>query len=286
MESGLYLPIYMIYLGHSLRGYQKRERMLTLKAAKAIAQQHGFGSLITEPHANAKLLKSVGWYNAGISLAQASLSGVNMCSASTAQCREACLGGTGRSEFTPSIVKSRIGRTKLYSSDIRSFWSVLLPELHKVDRKAKRLGIPVAFRPNILSDQAWHIKLPEMFEEFPHWQFYGYTKVKSYVSAAIQGKLPKNYHLTYSWSERARLDYVATLLDNGINVAVPFYDRNSLRPKIPMRWNGWNVIDGDVSDLRFNDPTGVIVGLSVKLPKNRIKAVNRIVKSEGFFVGV
>lgn len=260
--------------------------MLTLKAAKTIAQSHGFGSLITEPHANAKLLKSEGWYNAGISLAQAELSGHNMCPASTEQCRVSCLGGTGRAEFTPPIVDIRISRTKLYASDFDTFWSILLPELHKVDRAAKRLGIPVAFRPNILSDQAWHIKCPQMFEEFPHWQFYGYTKVKAYVSAWCHGDLPDNYHLTYSWSERASLDYASRVLDCGMNVAVAFYDKDSLRPTIPAKWNGWDVINGDVSDLRFNDPAGVIVGLGVKLPKNRKKAIARIEESNGFFVGV
>lgn len=260
--------------------------MLTLKAAKQLAQSHGFGSLITEPHANAKLLKSEGWYNAGISLAQASLSGHNMCPASSVACRRACLGGTGRAEFTPSIEVKRINRTRLFATDIKAFWSILLPELHKVDRKAKRIGIPVAFRPNVLSDQAWHIILPEMFEEFPHWQFYGYTKVKAYVSAYCHGDLPDNYHLTYSWSERSTLDYVGRILDLGMNVAVPFYDAKSLRPTIPAKWNGWDVINGDESDLRFNDPTGVIVGLGVKLPKNRKKAIARIERSWGFFVGV
>lgn len=260
--------------------------MLTLKAAKQLAQSHGFSSLITEPHANAKFLKSKGWYNTGISLAQSTLSGHNMCVASTEQCRAACLGGTGRAEFTPIVVDARISRTKLYASDFDTFWSILLPELHKVDRKAKRIGVPVAFRPNILSDQAWHVKCPQMFKEFPHWQFYGYTKVKSYISDAVHGNLPANYHLTYSWSERASLSYVEACIDNKINVAVPFYDADSLRPTIPQQWHGMPVINGDESDLRFNDPAGVIVGLGVKLPKNRKKAIARIEQSKGFFVGV
>jgi len=238
------------------------------------------------PQANAKLLKSVGWYNAGVSLAQADLSGHNMCPAFTELCKAACLGGTGRAEFTPSIDKVRINRTKLYATDLKAFWSILLPELHKVDRKATRLGVPVAFRPNVLSDQPWHLKLPQMFDIFPKWKFYGYTKVKSYVSAWCHGDLPENYHLTYSWSERSSLDYVRNVLECGMNVAVPFYDKNTLKPIIPSSWNGWKVVNGDVSDLRFNDPAGVIVGLGVKLPKNKKKAKARIEQSQGFFVGV
>nr|HIL76919.1 hypothetical protein [Rhodospirillales bacterium] len=260
--------------------------MLSLKRAREISKAYGFSSLITEPTANAKLLKSKDWYNAGISLAQAMLSGFNMCSASTVQCRNACLGGTGRAEFTPAIEKVRISRTKLYATDREVFWSVLEPELHKVDRKAKKLGLPVAFRPNILSDQPWHIRYPEMFSTFAHWQFYGYTKVRSMVSAAIAGSLPKNMHVTYSWSEKCGLDYVEQCLDKGINVAVPFYNLETFKPIIPAKWHGWDVVSGDISDLRFNDPQGVIVGLGVKLPKNLKKAKARIEQSNGFFVGV
>jgi len=258
--------------------------MLSLKAAKDIARQHGFSSLITHPTANAKLAKSVGYYNAGISLAQAELSGHNMCFGSTVQCRLACLGKTGRAEFTPLITEVRINRTKLYATDRSLFWELLEPELHSVDRKAKKIGVQVAFRPNILSDQSWHITLPQLFETFPHWQFYSYTKIAKKVSHAIDGKLPSNYHITYSWSERCTLEYMQACLDNGINVAVPFYDKKTLKPTIPKKWKGRIVIDGDESDLRFLDPKGVIVGLSVKLPKKNKK--ERISESNDFFQGV
>jgi hypothetical protein len=33
---------------------------------------------------------------------------------------------------------------------------------------------------------------------------------------------------------------------------------------LPATWNGITVIDGDISDLRFLDPRGVIVGLRGK----------------------
>lgn len=260
--------------------------MLTLSAAKSLARTYGFASLVTLPEGNAKLAKSVGYYNAGISLAQAKLSGHNMCPASTPQCRGSCLGGTGRAEFTPLIEQIRINRTKLFATNISEFWRILLPELHKVDRAAGRLGVNVAFRPNILSDQQWHRKLPELFEVFNHWQFYSYTKVKSKVRQAIDGELPDNYHVTYSWSERAKLADVRQYLKAGINVAVPFYCKKTLKPTLPTRWRGFDVIDGDESDLRFLDPEGVIVGLRVKLPKNRQDAIAKIKESNGFFVGV
>ena len=260
--------------------------MLTIKKAIETSREYGFYSLITKPTANAKLMKSEGYYNAGISLAQANLSGHNMCVASTPKCRLACLGQTGRAEFTPKIEVARINRTKLYAENPGLFWDVLEPQLHAIDRKATKLGVPVAFRPNILSDQSWHITCPQLFETFPHWQFYSYTKVKKKVRQYIDGQLPSNYHITYSWSEKAKLDYVKGIIGDGVNVAVPFYDKKTLRPTLPSEWKEFDVIDGDKSDLRFLDPTGVIVGLKVKLPKRRSAAIRKIEESKGFFVGV
>ena len=262
--------------------------MLCISQAQArrIKKFHNIGSLLTLPTANAKLAKSVGYYNAGISFAQASLSGFNVCKASTIQCRNACLGGTGRAEFTPNILQARINRTKLFAKNPDLFWKVLLPELYAIDRKATKLGVTVAFRPNILSDINWHISFPQMFEIFSHWNFYSYTKVKSKVSQAIAGTLPKNYHVTYSWSERAKIEDVRRYVAAGINVAVPFYDKDTLEPTIPTQWKGMEVINGDESDLRFLDKKGVIVGLKTKLPKSKVKRIKIIKESKGFFQGV
>jgi hypothetical protein len=260
--------------------------LLSLKQAADLAREHGFTSLITEPSANTKLAKSQGYYNAGISLAQASLSGYNMCFGSTVNCRKACLGFTGRAEYLSTIQETRIARTKLYATNPTNFWAILEPELHKVDRAAKRLGVPVAFRPNILSDQPWHLRFPQMFEIFSHWQFYSYTKILSKARQFIGGLLPPNYHVTFSWSERVNDSTLSFMIDKGVNVAVPFYDKKTLRPTIPTQWRGHRVINGNTSDLRFLDPPGVVVGLSVKLPKCRNKAKKLIAQVGGFFVGV
>ena len=104
------------------------------------------------------------------------------------------------------------------------------------------------------------------------------------MTARINGKNP--VHQTYSWSERASLDYVRELVSNGINVAVPFYDAATMRGVIPSEWQGMKVINGDESDLRFLDRKGVIVGLSAKLPKSRAKAVNKLNECNGFFVAI
>jgi hypothetical protein len=261
--------------------------MLSLKAARNLARRHGFASLITKPTDNSKLAKAVGYYNAGITLAQGKLSGHNMCPSMTKQCYKSCLGNTGRAELWQTIVKSRIARTKLYATDRATFWKILEPELHAVDRAAARLSVTVAFRPNVLSDQKWHETMPQMFEEFPHWQFYGYTKLRQQVIDKIDGKLPDNLHLTYSWSERADIKQVRYFLRNGVNTAVAFYDKKLLKARTPPdRWRRMEVIDGDVSDLRFLDPAGVAVGLKAKLPRERMNQIRTIKRSDGFFQGV
>jgi hypothetical protein len=52
----------------------------------------------------------------------------------------------------------------------------------------------------------------------------------------------------------------STVLNKKENVAVVF------KPAIPSTYQGYTVVNGDVSDERFLDPKGVIVGLKYKTP--------------------
>ena len=83
-------------------------------------------------------------------------------------------------------------------------------------------------------------------------QFYDYTKVLNYLDHDL-----KNYHVTFSDSGKNDLEqWVA--MEKGANVAVVFKD------KLPKTWMGRKVINGDLHDLRFKDPCGVVVGLLAK----------------------
>jgi hypothetical protein len=53
-------------------------------------------------------------------------------------------------------------------------------------------------------------------------------------------------------------------LRKGGNVAVVF--RVKKGQPLPKMWNGYEVIDGDIDDLRFLDKKNVIVGLRAKGP--------------------
>ena len=77
------------------------------------------------------------------------------------------------------------------------------------------------------------------------------------IHQAIKALEIPNYHVTFSRSETNEVDCLKAL-SVGINVAVVF------RNKLPKTWNGFDVIDGDETDARFLDRSGVVVGLTAK----------------------
>ena len=94
-------------------------------------------------------------------------------------------------------------------------------------------------------------------EMFPDVQFYDYTKHFKRAKAWADGKMPSNYHITFSRSEcNDSLSQIAA--DLGVNVAAVF------RGSLPKTYKGLQVIDGDETDLRFLDGENKIVGLVEK----------------------
>ena len=89
-------------------------------------------------------------------------------------------------------------------------------------------------------------------ELFPNLQFYDYTK----NHLRFNTKLPSNYSLVFSRSENNHKQAI-DLLKKGFNVAMVF-------DVPPTEFEGFQVVDGDETDLRFLDDKGVIVGLKYK----------------------
>ena len=79
-----------------------------------------------------------------------------------------------------------------------------------------------------------------------------------------------NLNVTFSDSGRNDSDIDAAI-KSGHNVAVVFQD------KLPKKWLDRRVINGDLHDLRFKDPSGVIVGLVAKGQGRKIN--NRFIKA-------
>lgn len=206
---------------------------------------------------NAKTVKGnkYGYMTAILYLAPANESGVmNTCISSTEGCRKACLFTAGMAAKFPSIIDGRINKTKFLAEHPEDFMASLRYDIERFKRKAERKNKTLCVRINGTSD------LPkismEMAREFPDVQFYDYTKhAKPWLRV-----LP-NYHITFSHSG-FNLPECLEALDNGINVAVVF--NTGKNDALPNDWNGFPVVDGDVSDLRFLDPKGSVVGLRAK----------------------
>lgn len=204
---------------------------------------------------NAKLEKgtSQGWYTLGLSLAPYNLSGANLCPHASAGCAAACLYTSGHGRFD-AVKAARLERTRRFLTDRAAFLEQLKLEISKGEKSAKRKGMRLAVRLNVLSDLPWY-NLIDM-GEFSTVQFYDYTPNPKRILEWANGELPSNYHLTFSRKEDNG-DAVNLALDHGVNVAAVF-------DSLPDEYAGKRVIDGDLSDLRFLDPCGVIVGLKAK----------------------
>lgn len=196
------------------------------------------------------------------------LSGHNVCAKATKECIMGCLNTSGRVKMDKkgTIVNARINRTIAFYEHREKFMNLLIHEITLAKNKAKRDNMEFAVRLNGTSDLS-----PEIFkafgqniiELFPDVQFYDYTKILN--RSRLVAKYP-NYHLTFSytgdnWHEAKQA------IEQGINVATIFDTKKG--KDLPKTFNGYKVIDGDISDYRPADEKGVIVGLRWKHIANR-----------------
>lgn len=179
---------------------------------------------------------------------------INVCPNASPACRQACLYSAGRGSFS-NVQKARIEKTVFYVKDRESFLSTLKANVQSLYTKAKAKRMTPTVRLNGTSDIGW--ERYTVFQEFPKVRFYDYTKSKARMLAFLSGSMPSNYSLTFSRSETNESDAL-DILSMGGNVSVVF------RSTLPKTWNGYPVINGDETDLRFLDPKGVVVGLIAK----------------------
>lgn len=221
-----------------------------------------------------------GYLTAILHLAPSTMSGFNVCPMATKGCAAACLNTAGRGGLfagqstlnmngaeTVEAIKSgklvnkiqaaRIRKTRMFYEHRDEFMAALVKDIMAAGRLAMVNGLKLAVRLNGTSDIRWEtVKFGKngytIFDRFPSIQFYDYTKI------ANRRNLPKNYHLTFSLAE-SNDEQAQQALVNGMNVAVVFRT-----PNFPTTFMNKTVVNGDETDLRFLDPTGVIVGLKAK----------------------
>jgi hypothetical protein len=172
----------------------------------------------------------------------------NVCTWATQQCREACVMWTAGRQYD-SARRGRLVRTAFLAQYPGAFLAILTDEVRR--RNAK--GVEWGMRLNVASDLRWENIAPWLFDG-PYVRAYDYTKAPTRVT-------PDNYRITYSHSERWDDARVLATIAAGNNVAMVF---DAPKHNLPATYLGIPVIDGDLTDYRYADPAGVIVGLAAK----------------------
>ena len=177
--------------------------------------------------------------------------GIKVCPGASKGCLAACLNTAGRGAMT-NVQQARARKTKLFFTDQAAFLELLRDDLRRHQAYCEKRGVKPVARLNGTSDIDWNAL--GIIDEFPEIQFYDYTKRLEFTKYS---KKP-NYHVTISRTEETRDGSVQFYAKHGHNVAVVFSG------PLPQRFLGVPVVSGDETDLRFLDPSGVVVGLTVK----------------------
>jgi len=174
----------------------------------------------------------------------------SVCKGASNGCRKSCLIYSGHMAMD-SAIKAREARTARYFNQRDLFMMQLKGEIAQALAKAEKQGKRLAVRLNGTSDIDWR----EVYEAFPMVQFYEYTKRLDLVR---HNSDLSNVDYTFSKHEKHGMRTIEKVLSRGINVTVVY------AKEVPKTWNGYQVIDGDKHDRRFEDTKGRIVGLKLK----------------------
>jgi hypothetical protein len=207
-------------------------------------------------NADAKTSKGMGkgWLTGICYLAPVNVAGMgNVCPHASPACRAACLFTAGRAALFPAINLARIARTRFLFRNRNGFRVQLEKEISALVRKAERDGLTPAVRLNGTSDLPFFNLFPGLMESFPNVRFYDYTKNPERALAFAKGKLPANYHLTFSLSE-TNADLARKVLKAGVNVASVVDKPDAFADGFNVAGETFETFDADASDLRFLDP--------------------------------
>jgi hypothetical protein len=184
--------------------------------------------------------------------------GINVCSHASKGCSDACLVSSGFGGMFKNVMEGRVRKTEFFLKDRVGFLNKLANEISQI-KQAKEGKAIVTIRLNGTSDlpyekyKVFDNNTKNIFELFPDIQFYDYTK----NHLRFDKVLPSNYHLTFSRSETNEVKALE-LLKRGFNVSMVF------EKLLPETYKGYEVVNGDETDLRFLDKKNVIVGLKYK----------------------
>lgn len=236
--------------------------------------QDGDGNTKTRKHGEE-------YITGGMSLSPKRAGGLeDICTSSSPACVAGCLNETGLGTIFESIQIARKAKTVVWLLARQAAKELIIKDVARLQRKADKQGKKLAVRLNMFSDIIFEREFPEVFTTFPNVQFYDYTKhAERFYSSH---KLPENYHLTFSMSEKNHRKAMG-ILKRGFNVAIVFHNEGKFSGSrasnqvLPKQYKGFRVYDGDKSDMRFDDDKNVVVGLKLKASNNKKRG--NIIKS-------
>jgi hypothetical protein len=196
--------------------------------------------------------------------------GINLCVNASEECILLCLYDSGFASVFASVNEARQRRTEFYVTDKEKFIKQLALEINMAILEAD--GKEVLFRLNGTSDLDFLYMLKKYadsdFEKTPgNVFFYDYTKILGKVKK--YSHCTDKYRLTFSFSGTNK-DECIEALQSGANVAM-VYKKN-----MPTEWNGFEVVNGDISDEEMFKYKSKV--LALKLKGNKQKKI----KSETF----
>ena len=187
----------------------------------------------------------------------------NTCSKATFGCGTNCLNESGHGQLhminkgVHSVHVARMTRTLIWFKYRDQFKAKAQREIRALKRKADRMGVPLAIRPNGTTDLRFEKLWPELFSDNSDISLWDYTKDMNRNVDHIP-----NYSLCYSVHENTTDADIEQAFSNGMNCVV--VGRLKRTDAKPATYLGRHVVDGDKHDLRFLDPKGAFVVLFAK----------------------
>lgn len=234
---------------------QARNAWNLVRCDHGIRSRDAGTSLLTFPSAQPKVGKN---HRPTVSITLEAGSEGGLC-VNDKYCRATCVVAESARAQYDNVKRSRAARTQFLTDYPELFLGLLLERLEWAHDRHGILDI----RPNANSDVAWERIAPSLFKLIATWdgRAYDYTKRMDRV-----GFLADNYRTTYSLTRATRLETVQRITGRGDTVTAVFPSTSPL----PATWRGLPVVNGDVTDDRFSDPSGVVVGL---LGKGKLRGV-------------
>lgn len=212
---------------------------------------------------------------------------LNFCVGSSQWCRQTCLVLTGQHPSTLEASRAKMKFTWGLLEEPELFVALLHKQLGDFARAGQRNGYDAVCRLNMLSDLPWYSICPELLEAHEGQVFfYDYTKLPCWRSPDYR-RIAHLLDLTFSFS--GSNDSLCTeALKEGHRIAVVFAPADAGRRatvaqrttwqeikasglvddagRIALFGGKWEIVDGDESDYRVDDPAPSIVALNFKEP--------------------